>query len=130
MDALIAEFPRFVGGFFGTLRISLIAAVVALVLGTLLAAFRVSPVAPLRWIGTAWVTGFRSSPLAVMLFVCAFALPQLGVVLAFTAPTGSAAARVAPVLAGRVGRGCVWSQPGRSSAYMPPNMLRPVPGGW
>jgi ABC-type sulfate transport system permease component len=36
VDALIAEFPRFVGGFFGTLRISLIAAVVALVLGTLL----------------------------------------------------------------------------------------------
>ena len=60
MDALVAEFPRFVEGFFGTLRISVIAAVFALVLGTLLAAFRVSPVPPLRWIGTAWVTVFRN----------------------------------------------------------------------
>lgn len=79
MDALVAEFPRFVEGFFGTLRISVIAAVFALVLGTLLAAFRVSPVPPLRWIGTAWVTVFRNSPLAVMLFLFAFALPQVGV---------------------------------------------------
>lgn len=79
MDALVAEFPRFVEGFFGTLRISVIAAVFALVLGTLMAAFRVSPVPPLRWIGTAWVTVFRNSPLAVMLFLFAFALPQVGV---------------------------------------------------
>ena len=48
VDALVAEFPRFVEGFFGTLRISLFAAVGALVLGTLLAAFRVSPLPPLR----------------------------------------------------------------------------------
>jgi glutamate transport system permease protein len=79
VDALVAEFPRFVEGFLGTLRISVIAAVFALVLGTLLASFRVSPVPPLRWIGTAWVTVFRNSPLAVMLFLFAFALPQVGV---------------------------------------------------
>jgi glutamate transport system permease protein len=79
VDALVAEFPRFVEGFLGTLRISAIAAVFALVLGTLLAGCRVSPVPPLRWIGTAWVTVFRNSPLAVMLFLFAFALPQVGV---------------------------------------------------
>ena len=79
MDALLGEFPRFVEGFLGTLRISMIAAVIALVLGTALAACRVSPVPPLRWIGTAWVTVFRNSPLTVMLFVFAFALPQVGV---------------------------------------------------
>jgi glutamate transport system permease protein len=79
VDALVAEFPRFVEGFLGTLRISAIAAVFALVLGTLLAACRVSPVPPLRWIGTSWVTVFRNSPLAVMLFLFAFALPQVGV---------------------------------------------------
>ena len=67
-------------GFFGTLRISLFAAAIgALVIGTLLAGFRVSPVPPLRWVGTAWVTVFRNSPLAVMLFVFAFALPLAGV---------------------------------------------------
>lgn len=79
MDALIAEFPRFVAGFLGTLRICLFAGVVALVLGTVLAGFRVSPVPPLRWIGTAWVTVFRNSPLVVVLFTFAFALPQVGV---------------------------------------------------
>ena len=78
MDALIAEFPRFVAGFLGTLRICLFAGVVALVLGTVLAGFRVSPVPPLRWIGTAWVTVFRNSPLVVVLFTFAFALPQVG----------------------------------------------------
>jgi glutamate transport system permease protein len=79
VDALINEFPRYWEGFVGTLRLSLFAAVGAVVIGTLLAAFRVSPVPPLRWIGTAWVTVFRNSPLAVMLFVFAFALPLVGV---------------------------------------------------
>jgi glutamate transport system permease protein len=80
VDALIAEFPRFAAGFLGTLRICLFAGVAALVIGTVLAGFRVSPVPPLRWIGTAWVTVFRNSPLTVVLFTTAFALPQIGVV--------------------------------------------------
>ena len=79
MDALIAEFPRFVSGFIGTLRICLFAAIGALVLGTILAAFRVSPVPPLRWIGTTWVTVFRNSPLVVALFLFAFGRLKPGV---------------------------------------------------
>ena len=50
----------------------------ALVLGMLLAAFRVSPVPPLRWFGTAYVTVFRNSPLTVVFFFFAFALPWPG----------------------------------------------------
>ncbi len=80
MDALVAEFPRFVAGFFGTLRICLFAAVGALILGTVLATFRVSPVPPLRFVGLAWVTVFRNAPLVVSLFIFAFALPLVGVV--------------------------------------------------
>jgi glutamate transport system permease protein len=80
VDALIAEFPRFVDGFLGTLRICLFAAVGALILGTLLATFRVSPVPPLRFVGLAWVTVFRNAPLVVSLFIFAFALPLVGVV--------------------------------------------------
>ena len=80
MDALVAEFPRFVEGFFGTLRICLFAAIGALILGTLLATFRVSPVPPLRFVGLAWVTVFRNAPLVVSLFIFAFALPLVGVV--------------------------------------------------
>jgi len=80
VDALIAEFPRFVGGFLGTLRLCLFAAIGALILGTVLAAFRVSPVPPLRFVGQAWVTVFRNSPLVVTLFIFAFGLPQVGIV--------------------------------------------------
>jgi glutamate transport system permease protein len=79
LDALIAEFPLYFSGFLGTLRICLFAAVGALILGTLLAAFRVSPVPPLRFVGLAWVTVFRNSPLAVTLFTFAFALPLVGI---------------------------------------------------
>lgn len=79
MDALIAEFPLFVGGFVGTLRICLFAAIGSLVLGTFLAAFRVSPLPPLRWVGLAWVTVFRNSPLVVVLFMFSFGLPQVGI---------------------------------------------------
>ena len=79
MDALFAEFPLYWNGFVGTLRICLFAAIGSLVLGTMLAAFRVSPVPPLRFVGLAWVTVFRNSPLAVVLFVFAFALPLAGV---------------------------------------------------
>ncbi|OLT14872.1 amino acid ABC transporter permease [Pseudonocardia sp. CNS-139] len=79
MDALIQEFPLFWSGFLGTLRLALFAAVGSLVFGTLLASFRVSPLPPLRFVGLAWVTVFRNSPLVVVLFVFAFALPQVGI---------------------------------------------------
>jgi glutamate transport system permease protein len=79
VDALIAEFPRFVAGFLGTLQICFFAGLGALVVGTVLAAFRVSPVPPLRGVGTTWVTVFRNSPLVVVLFLFAFGLPQVGV---------------------------------------------------
>jgi glutamate transport system permease protein len=79
LDALIAEFPLYFRGLLGTLLICLIAAIGSLIWGTLLAAFRVSPVPPLRFVGLAWVTVFRNSPLAVVLFTFAFALPLAGV---------------------------------------------------
>ena len=79
MDALIGEFPLYAAGFLGTLRLCLFAAIGSLVLGTLLAAFRVSPLPPLRFVGLAWVTVFRNSPLVVVLFLFAFGFPQIGV---------------------------------------------------
>src|SRR5680860_584091 len=51
----------------------------SLVLGTVLAAFRVSPVPPLRAFGTFWVNTFRNTPLSVVLFFCAFGLPEIGI---------------------------------------------------
>lgn len=55
----------------------------SLVLGTVLAGCRVSPVPPLRALGTWWVTTFRNTPLTVVLFFFAFGLPAIGINASF-----------------------------------------------
>lgn len=61
-----------------TLEICLYGAIGSLVLGTLMAGFRVSPLPPLQRVGSAWVTVFRNCPLTIVLFFCAFGLPEIG----------------------------------------------------
>jgi glutamate transport system permease protein len=79
VGVIVEQFPLYAQGFLQTLRICLFSAIGALVLGTILAGFRVSPVPPLRMVGSAWVTVFRNTPLAVVLFAVAFGLPELGI---------------------------------------------------
>src|SRR5258706_2338122 len=79
MHVAVDHFDLYWHGFAKTLGICLWAGTGALVLGTLLAAFRVSPVPPLRWTGTAYVTLVRNCPLTVVLFFVAFGLPEVGV---------------------------------------------------
>lgn len=55
----------------------------ALILGTVLAAMRVSPVPPLRWTGTAYVQTVRNTPLTVVFFFVVFVLPQLDIVFSY-----------------------------------------------
>jgi glutamate transport system permease protein len=69
----------YVEGFLTSLEIILWSLVGSLLLGVLIAACRVSPVPPLRAFGTFWVTTFRNTPLTVVLFFCAFGLPELGI---------------------------------------------------
>jgi glutamate transport system permease protein len=76
---IVEQFPLYAQGFRGTLQICVFAAIGSLVIGTILAAFRVSPVPPLRAVGAAWVTVFRNTPLAVVLFAFAFGLPEIGI---------------------------------------------------
>ncbi|MFI6759591.1 amino acid ABC transporter permease [Micromonospora sp. NPDC050417] len=78
MDVLIDNFDVFAGGFWVTLQICLLAAIGALILGAVVAVFRISPVPPLRAVGTAYVTVFRNLPLTVVMFFSAFGLPALG----------------------------------------------------
>lgn len=78
MNVVIDNIDLYVDGLLRTLEICGYAAAIALLLGTLLGTFRVSPVPPLRWVGIAWVTTFRNCPLVVVLFFFAFGLPQLG----------------------------------------------------
>jgi glutamate transport system permease protein len=69
--------------FLTTLSLSLMAGVLALVLGTALAAMRVSPVPPLRGLATFYVEAFRNTPLTVVFFFIVFGLPQIDFVMSF-----------------------------------------------
>ncbi|WP_405094950.1 amino acid ABC transporter permease [Micromonospora sp. NBC_01412] len=78
-----ANFDAYVSGFLWILKLTGAAAVLALLLGVLLAAFRVSPVPVLRGLGTAWVNIFRNTPLTLIIFFCYFGLfSTLGLSLA------------------------------------------------
>ncbi|NUR61962.1 MAG: amino acid ABC transporter permease, partial [Catenulispora sp.] len=54
------------------------AALFSLVVGTLLAVLRVSPVPPLRWVGTGYVAVLRNTPLVLCFMVFTSAIPHLG----------------------------------------------------
>ncbi|MBE7325312.1 amino acid ABC transporter permease [Nocardioides sp. Y6] len=79
MDPVIDNLDLFWSGFLRSLGICLWGMVGSLALGTVIAAFRVSPIPALRWFGTAWVTVIRNSPLTVVLFMFAFGFPELGI---------------------------------------------------
>ncbi|MFG2821936.1 amino acid ABC transporter permease [Kitasatospora sp. NPDC048365] len=73
------NFSTFYHGFLQTIELSAVSALFALLLGVVLAAFRVSPVPILRAFGTAWVTVFRNTPLTLLFIIAVFALPRLDV---------------------------------------------------
>ena len=78
MDVLIDNADVFIGGFWVTLQICLLSAIGALLLGSIVAVMRISPIPPLRWVGGSYVTLLRNCPLTIVLFFAAFGLPALG----------------------------------------------------
>ncbi|WP_026875598.1 amino acid ABC transporter permease [Jiangella gansuensis] len=78
MDAVLDELPLYWEGFRTTLALTLLSAVIALVVGTILGSFRVSPVPTLRWFGTAYVEIVRNTPLTLVFIFFVFVAPQLG----------------------------------------------------
>ncbi|MCS0637654.1 amino acid ABC transporter permease [Streptomyces sp. LP05-1] len=77
MNVLLDHFSDFRDGFLGTVSITAVSSVIALVLGLVVAGFRVSPVPPLRWFGTAWVTLLRNTPLTLLFLVTTFVVPEI-----------------------------------------------------
>jgi glutamate transport system permease protein len=70
------------GAFWVNIQLALWAAVFSLVLGTLLALLRISPISSLQWAGSAYVTVFRNTPLTIiMVFMVLGAWGQLNVTL-------------------------------------------------
>jgi glutamate transport system permease protein len=79
MDAILENLPLYWEGLLRTLFLSTVSGMIALVLGTLLAAARVSPVAALRGFSTTYVEILRNTPLTIAFFFSAVVLPRLGV---------------------------------------------------
>lgn len=79
MDAIIENLPRFIDAFLMTLRLLVVSGMGALVAGTFVAALRISPVPALRGFATIYTEVLRNTPLTLVLFFCAFVLPQLGI---------------------------------------------------
>jgi glutamate transport system permease protein len=83
VDAVLENLDAYREGFVTTLALTLVSTVLALALGTLLAAMRVSPVPTLRAAGAAYVEVVRNTPLTVVFFFAVFVLPQLDIGLSF-----------------------------------------------
>jgi len=79
VEAVTENLDLFWSGYLRSLGICLVSMVGALVLGTTIAACRVSPLPALRAFGTGWVTVIRNCPLTVVLFFFAFGLPEIGI---------------------------------------------------
>jgi aspartate/glutamate/glutamine transport system permease protein len=76
---LTDHFPEFSSGFWVTVRLVAISFVIAMVVGTLVAALRVAPAKPLNWVGGVYVELFRNTPLLVLLFISFAGLRRAGV---------------------------------------------------
>jgi glutamate transport system permease protein len=83
VDAVLDNLDVFVDGFTTTLALTILAAVGALVMGTLIAAMRVCPAPPLRWAGAGYVNAVRNTPLTVVFFLALFGLPKVDVSTTF-----------------------------------------------
>src|SRR5215210_8055562 len=81
MDAVVANLPLLLDGFWTSIRLTALAATIAGVLGMIVALLRVSPLAPLSAIGTAYVEFVRNVPLLAHLFFWVYGLPFVGVLL-------------------------------------------------
>jgi len=83
MDAVIEGLPTYLKGFVGTLELLVFSGIGALIIGTVIAALRISPVPSLRWFATVYTEVIRNIPLLLVLFFCGVVLPYLKVDLDF-----------------------------------------------
>lgn len=78
---LVDYFGMFWEGLKVTIISSLIALVASFIIGAIIAVLRITPIAPFRWIGTAYVEFFRNIPLVIIAFFFYIGTPTLGLEL-------------------------------------------------
>ena len=74
MQALLDNLDALRAGFWLTIKLTVVSGVLSLLVGTVLAAMRVSPVPVLRSAAGTYVTMMRNTPLTLVIFFCAFGL--------------------------------------------------------
>ena len=84
MDAMWADLaPKLWPAFWTTIKLTFYSAIGSMILGTLLTAMRVSPVAILRNLSAFYINTVRNTPLTLVILFCSFGLYQnLGLELA------------------------------------------------
>lgn len=101
---LVADsfWPLLQGGLTGTIPLALASFAIGLVLALVVALLRLSPNPVLSWIGRAYVSVIRGTPLLVQLFVIFYGMPEVGIrldpwpsaIIAFSLNVGGYAAEV------------------------------------
>ena len=79
MTVVLGHLSDVLSALWTTVRLALLSFLGALVIGTVVAVLRISPVAPLRAAGLVYVEFFRNIPLLSLLFLVVFGLPDLDV---------------------------------------------------
>jgi glutamate transport system permease protein len=79
MDVVLDNLDVFARGMRTTVSLTVLSFAVALVIGIVVAACRVSPVPPLRWIGTVYVESVRNTPLTLLFVLFFFGLTKVGI---------------------------------------------------
>ena len=77
MSFVLENFALLRSAFLTTLSLAVVSGVCALVLGTLLAGMRVSPIPPLRGLSAFYVETFRNTPLTVVFFFLFFGIIEI-----------------------------------------------------
>ncbi len=83
MDIVLDNLGGYTEAAWITVQLTLLSFAAAFVIGVLIAAFRVSPVVPLRTFAVVWVETFRNSPVIVLMFLFVFGLTKVGVRYSF-----------------------------------------------
>jgi glutamate transport system permease protein len=79
MDVLLENWKPILQAFGVTIEMMLIAGTIAMVVGSVLAAMRVSPIALARGFGATYIRVVRNTPLLVIMVLFAFGLPEIDI---------------------------------------------------
>jgi glutamate transport system permease protein len=79
MNVIVDNLGAYLGGMGDTVTLTLVSFALAFVIGVVIAGFRVSPVPPLRALGTVYVNIVRNTPLVLIFYIVYSGGPKVGI---------------------------------------------------